>query len=398
MILQIYQTYRAAYRGLPRTAWRLAAVVLVNRSGSMVLFFMTLYLTSQKGYTVAEAGRMISVYGLGALLGAWLGGWMTDYIGAKQMQLASLTLSGITFIILAYMSGPLAIAITLFILATINEAFRPASVTAFSQVSHPKLRTRVFGLNRLAVNLGVAIGPAIGGFLATVDYHLLFWVDGLTCLSAALFLAITIPAKEINSPVIDYGSAPMVINPWRDKVYLLLLVILLYLFIVFVQIFNTWPLFLREYHGYPENKIGLLLALNAIMIVLFEMPLIHRIENKNPLVIMAIGSFVLLLGFGLTPLNPTYAFLMITVALWTVGEMLVFPIATSFIANRANDRNRGKYMGMYTFTFALAFVIGPTIGAQVYDTLGPVVLWIGAGSIGILVLYLFRMINAMLEK
>ena len=245
MILQIYQTYRAAYRGLPRPAWRLAAVVLVNRSGSMVLFFMTLYLTSQMGYSVSDAGRMISIYGLGSLVGAWLGGWMTDYIGAKQMQLASLFLSGITFIILAYMTGPFAIAATLFILATINEAFRPASVTAFSQVSTPQIRARVFGLNRLSVNLGVAIGPAIGGFLATIDYHLLFWVDGLTCIAAAIFLALAIPARMINSPIIDHTNVPASANPLKDKIYLLLLVILLYLGIVFVQIFNTWPLFFR---------------------------------------------------------------------------------------------------------------------------------------------------------
>ena len=359
----------------------------------MVLFFMTLYLTSQMGYSVSDAGRMISVYGLGSLAGAWLGGWMTDYIGAKQMQLASLFLSGITFIFLAYMTGPIAIAATLFILATINEAFRPASVTAFSQVSTPQIRARVFGLNRLSVNLGVAIGPAIGGFLATIDYHLLFWVDGLTCIAAAIFLALAIPARMINSPIIDHTNVPASANPLKDKIYLLLLVILLYLGIVFVQIFNTWPLFLREVHGYPENRIGLLLALNAIMIVLFEMPLIHRIETKNPLKIMAIGTFFLLVGFSLTPLNPAYTFLLFTVALWTIGEMLVFPIATTFIANRADDRNRGKYMGMYTFTFALSFVIGPAIGAWVYDAFGPVILWLGAGLFGIVVLYLFRVIN-----
>ncbi len=398
MLNRILITYKAAYSGLPREAWLLAFVVLINRAGSMVLFFMTLYLTSQMEYTVSEAGQMISIYGIGSLFGAYLGGWLSDKIGPQRVQIFSLIASGFVFVILAYMTTSLTIAITLFLLALINEAFRPANATAFSEICPPEMRARGFGLLRLAVNFGVAIGPAIGGFLALVNYKLLFWIDGVTCILAAVILVWLMPKTDKkSSPIVESDDQP-VRSPWRDMIFILLLLVMLYMGMAFVQVFSTWPLFLREINLFSEDRIGLLLAFNALVIVLFEMPLIHKIERKNPVRIMALGALFLFIGFSLTPVSSSYLFLLFTVLIWTIGEMLVFPVLAGFIANRASDSNRGQYMGMYTFTFALSFVFGPISGAYIYDNYGPYFLWFGIGIVGLAVLIIFRFINDRMEK
>jgi MFS family permease len=202
-------------------------------------------------------------------------------------------------------------------------------------------------------------------------------------------------AREPSVPHIHYPGA---VNPFRDKTFLFILMFMLILGTIFVQVFNTWPIYLKATLGLSEPDIGTLLALNALLIVLVEMPLIHRIEKKNPMGIISLGAFLLFFGFTITPLFASYLFIAFTVIIWTTGEMLVFPLLTSLIANRANDHNRGKYMGMTTFTFALSFVVGPLFGTAIYDHFGGTVLWISIGFIGTLAFAGFRMLDLQQKK
>ena len=152
---------------------------------------------------------------------------------------------------------------------------------------------------------------------------------------------------------------------------------------------------MKKIYGLFEDRIGLLLALNAIMVALIEMPLIHNLEKYNVIKIMGMGGFLLLLGFALLPFGNSLLYAAFTVVVWSIGEMLVFPFMAGFVSNRANDNNRGKYMGMFTFNFALALVIGPALGTWIYDVHGPVVLWYGFGLaaaliwLGFVLLYWF---------
>ncbi len=382
---KLISRYLGAYRGLPKKAWLLSFVVLINRSGSIVLFFLTLYLTNVLNYSVSEAGKIITIYGAGTLSGAFLGGWLTDKIGSVKVQFLSLFIAGWGYIFLSFLKEPIFISVTVFILATIAESFRPANSALLSEVCAPELRTRGFALNRLAINLGVSIGPAIGGFLATVNYKYLFWVDGLTCIGASFLLLLFFGKKEWRKITAVHVSSDSVKKWWSDGPFILLLFLMLLMGINFLQIFNTWPLYLEEYYHLPEDKIGLLLAVNAIMIVLLEMPLVHRIESFQPLKIMAAGAFLLFSGFALLPLNSAFSWAVLTVIIWSAGEILVFPLLAGFIANRADDSNRGKYMGMFSFSFGFAFTIGPAITTSIYESFGPDTLWLIGGLTGIFV-------------
>jgi predicted MFS family arabinose efflux permease len=383
ILKKVFSMYKEAYSGLPKEAWLLSLVEFINRTGSMVLFFMTLYLTRTFHFSTTQAGQVISGFGLGALLGSYLGGKLTDVLGAYNVQKISLILTGTGFILLGLMSSYWLIWGMMFFVGMVGEALHPANSTAISQVCPPELRTKGFALNRLATNVGFTIGPAVGGYLALIDYSLLFWIDGITCLLAAvifmLFFKTARPPQEPRDV-----SAPPPLSVWKDFYFLKVLVFTFFFGIIFVQIFNTFPLFFRTIYGFKENRIGLLIAINTIVIVLFEMLLMDALKEKKLAKVIAVGALLFGTGFALMPLGRGFIFAAFTVVVWTMGEILSVPSLTTLIANHSDDTVRGKYMGMFSFAFALAVTVGPTIGAAVYDSLGPNFLWFGCGGMGIL--------------
>ena len=385
-MLKLFKIYASAYHGLPRQAWLLFLVILVNRSGMMVVFFMSLYLTRHLHFSTTQAGQLIGIFGVGSLVGAYGGGWLTDKIGSFRVQLYSLLSTAVAMIILGYMHSFGSIAAMLVVVAILNDALRPASITAFAEICPPELQARAFAFNRLAVNLGTAIGPAVGGYLVTIHYGLIFWVDALTCLASGIlffFLFRRVPPGHGRPKEEKPASGPL--SPWKDRFFLLLMAGFLSLGIIFFQLFNTWPLYLRDFLNIPEPRIGLLLTLNALMIVVIEMPMVHRLEARPPLQVAVFGSVFVWSGFALLNAGSSYGFVALTVMIWTMGEMLVFPMTAATIAGRARDYNRGVYMGIYTLTFSMSFVIGPVVGSWVYDTWGPRTLWYAAGIAGALI-------------
>jgi MFS family permease len=217
MVKASIQLYRNAYSGLPREMWWLSFVMFINRSGTMVIPFLTVYIT-HKGYTLAEAGYVMGAFGAGSILGGFLGGRLTDKYGFYWVQVSSLFLNGLLFIILGQMESIFKIGLTIFVLSSLGEAFRPANAAAIAAYSTEENRTRCYSLNRLAINLGWAVGPAIGGILAGINYKLLFWVDGFTCIAASGLLLITLLPKDKGRAIVK--DSKMGSSIYADKVFL----------------------------------------------------------------------------------------------------------------------------------------------------------------------------------
>jgi predicted MFS family arabinose efflux permease len=382
MLRRIVGTYRSAFSGLPREVWIQGLATLVNRSGTMVLPFMSLYLTTKLGFSIVAAGQVLSVYGIGSIAGSWLGGALSDRVGPVRVQVASLAATGFGFLVLSRLTGRLAVSLAVFGLALVAECFRPALFTAIARGSEAAVRTRSFALVRLAINLGMSVGPAVGGLLAVHHYGLLFVADAATCWAAALVLGLAAGEKGKAPSATARASSPA-LSPWRDGPYLAFLAVMVLLGTVFFQLSSTMPLYFRQHYHLAEDSIGLLLAVNTVIIVAVEMVLLRALEHRDHLVLAGVGCLLVCAGFGLLPLGSSRAFAALTVVVWTAGEMLSLPFTNSVAASRAPAAASGRYMGAYSLSFSVAFVLAPAVGTAVYERFGPGTLWAGVAATGV---------------
>jgi predicted MFS family arabinose efflux permease len=375
--------YKEAYRGLPREAWILALAEFINRCGFMVLVFLNIYLTKHLHFSLLQAGQVLSAYGLGSIIGGYLGGHFCDRIGVRRVQMGSLVLSGSLLIVTGYASTFVSVFALLFFYGVVAAAIFPANDTAMTRFCFGDNLTRGFALRRLSANLGITFGPVIGGFLILVDYRLLFWTDGLTTLASAVVIAVllrTIPAAAGGAA----GDKPRAArSPWRDGPFLAFMGLLLVLMIVFSQLFSTFNLYLNSVYGFPENKIGPLWAVNTIMIVVIEMILINALRKKSETGLVALGGALIGIGFALLPFGRGFGYAAMTVAVWTMGEILSMPFASTIVAARAGDAV-GRYMGLYSLMFSTAMFIAPYAGNGLYAKIGGDAFWPIAGGIGLL--------------
>jgi predicted MFS family arabinose efflux permease len=382
---RLLAAYRDVYSGLPRGAWVLAATCFVNRCGTMVLPFLAIYLTTRRGFSAAEAGIALSLYGAGSGIGAFWGGHLTDRIGPKRVQVAALVAAGVGLIGLGQLVAPGAIRVAVFVLAMMGEAFRPANGAAFTVVTPRPQWTQAFTLRRLALNLGMTCGAALGGVLAARNYALLFWVDGGTCLLAGGLLALLDESGKVARPA---SGAPRGRAPWSDPPFRVFFVLCLLYASVLFQFFTTYPLALHQLHGLPEPQIGSVYAINTLLIVVCEMLLVQRLAGREPLRVAALGNLLFCGGFALLPFVRGYPAIAATVVLWTIGEMLTMPFLETVVAARGGEGGQGRYLGAYSFAFAVAFAGAPLVAAAAYQRYGArpvfavdgivgVVLWLG---------------------
>lgn len=377
MLQASLQLYRNAYQGLPPRIWWLSFVMLVNRSGTMVLPFLTVYLTDHKGYTRTEAGYAMAAFGAGALLGGYFGGRLTDRIGFFSVQFLSLLLGGIMFFVLGRMDSLPMFILCLFVLSVLAESFRPANSAAIAAYSNESNRTRSYSLNRLAINLGFAIGPAIGGLVSEFSYNWLFWLDGTTCIVAAMVLFLTLPRQGTSPPARQNQELRDGSSAFRDRHFLIGMFYVFLVAVCFFQLFSMVPLYYKQELHLRQMEIGLLMSLNGLLIFLVEMVLVYKLENrKSAFYYITMGTLLIGASFLLLNIAPVLWAAVAAMLVVTLGEMLLFPFINNFWVARSNEWNRGQYASVYTMAFAAAHVLSPTFSASISDNAGFFYLWI----------------------
>lgn len=375
--------YREAYAGLPRAVWTFAAVALVNRAGTMVLPFLSLYLTQHLGYPTVVAGTVLGAFGVGSILGSALGGWAADRHGAARVMGWSLWSGGAAFLVIPLLRSPWAVGAGVLTASMLGDAFRPAAMTAITDHAPPELRTRALALLRLAMNLGMAVGPAAGGFLATRNYGLLFGGDAVTCWLAAALLAWWVRSLAPVPPAQDGAVAAPARSPWRDGPYVAFLAGVALFGLAFFQVMATFPLYLREVYELDEPMIGAMFTLNALLIVALEMPLVRLLERRDGVLVAGVGVATACLGFGILPLGSSLGLVVLSTVIWTTGEMLTIPFTSAVAGGRPGPGSRGRYLGAYSMSFSVAFVLAPPVGTWVYASLGARSLWYGVALTGL---------------
>lgn len=386
MITPVINTYKNAYSGLNPRMWMLSLVMLINRSGTMVLPFMTLY-CNHRGYSEVQGGIAVACYGVGSLAGAFSGGKLSDRFGFYYLQFLSLFFGGIMFIILGYMNSFPSICGVVFLSSMVNEAFRPANSSAIAYYSTPQNRTQSFSLNRLAINMGWGVGSALAGILSEISFNLLFWVDGLTNIASAIMLLLILPKVTIAQQHHEHAhqdKTDAVESPHKDRMFTSFVGLTFLFAFCFFQLFTTVPLYFKEGLQLSKPVIGIIMAMNGVLIALFEMVVVFRIEGKRPyLRLMMYGTLLMALAFVSLniPLANTVLVASVAMLVVTVAEIAAMPFMNTWYIARTKPANRGQYAALYTMAWGLAQVAGSLSGTSIVHALGFQNLWWIIGGI-----------------
>lgn len=365
MLKRMTVSYGDSFKGLSIEVWWLALITLVNRAGTMVIPFLSLYLTENLSFTLKDVGWIMSAFGLGSVVGSWLGGMLTDKVGYYKVMLFSIISTGFLFIGLQFLTTFTAFGIGIFMVMVVADMFRPAMFVALSAYSKPENKTRSVTLIRLAINLGFSAGPAIGGMIiTTMGYAQLFWVDGVTCILAGILLLKVLHPKKAR--VLDETKTENPVSAYSDSQFWVFLVAMCLFGVVFLQYFSTIPIYYNDAHHLSEYTIGLLLGMNGFVIFLLEMPLVKWLENSkySKVDLMLLGAF--LMGISIIILNMTLwaGILVIGMLFMSLGEMIAFPFSNAYAMERAKRGNQGQYMALYTIAFSVAHIFAHNAGMQ----------------------------------
>lgn len=388
MLSRTLSIYRNSYTGLSRQTWILSLIMFINRSGTMVIPFLTLYLTGKDmGRSLGEAGTVMGLFGLGAVIGAYFGGRLSDAFGFYKVQLFTLFFGGVMFIVLGQIKSYPLICLCTFLLSLVNEAFRPANSSAIAHYSKPENRTRSYSLNRLAINLGWAFGSSLGGLIASFDYELLFWVDGFTNISAAVLMFYVLNPKLDPHRAAEKQERPEApVSAYRDKTYLWFIVLVSLFAFCFFQLFTTIPKYFRDNMHLNESYIGFIMALNGVLIAAVEMTLIFYLERRGDYMRYIVAGVLLCVVAYLSlllPGNPKFIAL-IMILFITIGEILSMPFMNTFWTSRSNERNRGQYAALYTMAWGCAQTLGPFLCSYLVEATSFKVMFLVLGGISTL--------------
>jgi len=356
----------------------LAVVMLINRSGTMVLPFLSVYLTSSLGFSVQQAGFILSSFGIGSVIGSYLGGALSDRYGHFFVQFISLVLSGFIFIYLSGITEYFSLLIGVLALSIIAESLRPANATSVSFYARPENVSRAFSLNRMAINLGFSIGPAIGGLLASIAYRWLFVADGTTCILAGIFFFIYFRKRKGYEPhkIRKTEETIKAKSAYRDRKFLVFVFLSSCFAILFFQLFMSLPLYYREVYQLSEHKIGGLLAFNGLIVFSLEMILVYILQRKyNIPTLILIGMVTMAFSFFLLNLYFHNFILILAMFLLSLAEIFAMPFMATFVVQQSSEANRGSYMGLYTISFSIAHIFAPVLGATIITHFGYNTLW-----------------------
>lgn len=345
--------------------------------------------------SLSDAGTVMGLWGLGSIIGAFFGGKLSDKIGFQKVQVITLFLGGIMFIVLGQIHSYGLICLATFVLSFVNEAFRPANSSAIAYYSNIENRTRSYSLNRLAVNLGWAVGASIGGLIAARSYELLFWVDGLTNILAAIIMFFAFK-PSLNLHKKETKEVEVKQSAYKDKIYLWFIFLVVMFGMCFFQLFTTVPKFWRDNMHLSEEFIGFIMALNGLLIVAMEMIVIYKLEGRrNNLIYMAFGTVICGLSYLslLIPGDVKWVCILMII-LVTIGEITAMPFMSTFMVSRTNENNRGQYAALFTMAWGIGQTVGPYLCATLVEHTSFQVMFSACAGVFILTAFGFARLRA----
>ena len=394
---------RDIYNEYPRTFWKLIVITFIDRVGGAMLFpFFALYLTKKFEIGMTQVGILFAAFSVSSFVGSMLGGALTDKLGRKGIIIFGLVASSMSTLAMGLVNAFEAFFMIALFVGVLTDTAGPARQAMIADILPEEKRAQGYGIFRVAFNLSVVIGPAIGGLLAARSYLALFIMDAVISLITAVLVFRFIPETKPESSSDESeesmaGSFSGYFQVFRDGVFMLFLGASILMVLTYMNMNTTLGVFLRDVHGIPEAGYGWLLSLNAAMVVLLQFPITRRIENQKPLLMMAAGTLLYAIGFALYGFVSVYSLFVLAMVIITVGEMIVAPMGQALVAKFAPEEMRGRYMAVFGISWGLPFAIGPYLAGLILDNYDPRWLWYIAGVIGLLAVFGFLALHRRTE-
>lgn len=380
---------------LPQPFFVLAGAMFVNRMGTMALPFLAIYLTRQLRFSPSQAGFVLALFGATGFIVSPLAGRLSDLVHPVRVMQGSLLFSALFMALFPFANSYHSVIIVTIAWAIASESFRPASLTLRAELAPPDMRKQSQTLLRLANNLGMSVGPAVGGFIAYRSFAALFYVDAITGALASLFMIVFFRAKlsrtEVTGPRRPFFS---MLEALRDPLYVPVLAGLMVVMLVFYQHDSTLGLWLVHDLKLTERFFGVLFTINTLLIVALELPINHYTAKWSHRVILPLGALLFAVAWGSLAFLPNAFGAVFSVVVWTFGEMILFPGMVIYVMDIAPTGRRGEYMGLYAMAMSASLIVGPWAGTVVFEKLGATILWIGTFILGLLAAALFTRVRS----
>jgi MFS family permease len=380
----------ATYHEYPRTFWMMILVNFIDRLGGSLLFpFFALYLTKRFNVGMTEVGVLFAVFFISGFIGAFPGGALTDRFGRRGIIIFSLLATSLSTMLMGFVDTFQIFIIVAFISGIFTDVGGPAYEAVFMDVLPEEKRASGFGIRRVAFNLAIVAGPAIGGFIAARSYLALFIIDAIVSSLVALLVFLLIPETK---PALAEGEKQETtaetfigyLRVLRDGRFMAFVGACLLAWLVYMNMNTTLGVYLRDSHGVPESGYGWLISLNAAMVVLMQFPITRRIEKRPPMLMMALGTMFFAIGLGMYGIVATYWLFAVAMAVLTIGEMITVPIANAVVASFAPEDMRGRYNFIYGNSWGISFAVGPYLAGLIMDNYDPNLLWYACALIGLI--------------
>ena len=389
--------YWSQIKILPQGVWILSFSLLINRMGTMALPFLVLFLTKNKNLSAQDAGLLLGLYGFTSLFIGPISGKIGDKIGFLRIMLISLFFNFICIFIFPFMNSFASMAVVIFLWATFNESFRPANMSLIGDLVPKEQLRAAFALIRLAANLGMSIGPAIGGIIANYSFDALFYINSLFCFFA--FFAIyfsknTLRQKNEHQLAKEAEHTNLIPNSfYKNHQFLYFLLGSSILSLIFFQHEGSMSLFMDRELGLDAGKFGLMFTVNTLLIIAFEIPLTLKTAHWSIRKNLYIGALLFGIGFGSMAFSHNIYHLIFSVCIWTFGEMILFPANSAYVNTIAPQKQKAFYMGLYGMTFNIGMTFGPWLGISILETYGSKTLWLSCFAISLISILIFSRVK-----
>jgi MFS family permease len=387
----MFHSLQTGLKRFPRQFWLLFIGMLISTSGaSMIWPFLMIYVSEKLGIALTTATSLMTLNAVMGLLSAFVAGPLFDRLGRKWIMIFSLSLNGLVFLTYSQAQTLPIFAITMAVAGAINPLYRIGADAMMADLIPSPERPDAYALMRMASNIGVAIGPAVGGFIAVSSYNLAFYfaAGGMIIYSILLlvFAVETLPKKNesvetLKTPTEKFGGYGEI---FKDKPFTSFVGAFTLVQICSTMIWVLMAVYAKHNYGVPENQYGFIATTNALMVVLFQVFVTRRTKRHPPLSVLTLGALFYTIAVGSVAFATGFWGFWISIVIMTTGELMLMPTSSSYAANLAPPEKRGRYMSLYGLTWGVASGLGPVMGGFLSDSIGPKATWYGGAVMGLI--------------